>query len=180
MSAANTRQQRSKRPNIFSRLWRFIFYKKNTQQGQAQQTILEPHTEEVVAGAQITAISTEVKPTEAKHTEAKPAENKPIVATLAAQIENKKNEKPKVKETAASGTGDGLLVASFGAASLQIFLNSLPRIKMLIDNLPENLQDFKSFEIYEADQLPKSSNLFAGDFAVQIRIFFSFLFTMRI
>ncbi len=179
MSAANTRQQRPKKPNIFLRIWRSIFYKKNAARKKKQRQQMPPTLDEVIqvdvlAASQITAISTEAKPTEAKPTETKLAENKPIVAALASQIENKKNEKPKVKEDASSGTGDGLLVTNFGAASLQIFLNSLPRMKMLTDNFPENLEGFYSFEIYEADQLPKSSKFFAGDFAVQIRNFFSF------
>ena len=171
MSAANTRQQRPKKPNIFLRIWRSIFYKKNAARKKKQRQQMTPTLDEVIqvdvlAASQITVISTEAKPTEAKLTEAKLTENKPIVAALASQIENKKNEKPKVKEDASSGTGDGLLVTNFGAASLQM--------KMLTDNFPENLEGFYSFEIYEADQLPKSSKFFAGDFAVQIRNFFSF------
>ena len=155
MSAANTRQQRPKKPNIFLRIWRSIFYKKNAARKKKQRQQMTPTLDEVIqvdvlAASQITVISTEAKPTEAKLTEAKLTENKPIVAALASQIENKKNEKPKVKEDASSGTGDGLLVTNFGAASLQIFLNSLPRMKMLTDNFPENLEGFYSFEIYEA------------------------------
>ena len=183
MRVANTRQQRSKRPNIFSRLWRFIFNKKHTDREQIQQAILEHdievRQEEVLAGGQITAINTEAKPTEskpteAKLTEAKLTENKPIVAALASQIEAKQSSKPKVKESASSGALDAFSAATFGAAAVQMFLLSLPKAKLLQNEIPLNTNEFKIFEIYEQDCLPKSSVLFEGEFAVNMRNFFSF------